>query len=129
MAVYIGIDWSTQKHDIAYLNEAGGVILHQTIGHSPQGFEAFDAQRRKLGVGVEECLVGVETEHNLLMDYLRSRRYERIYVLPPSLVKDARGRFGASRAKTDRSDAHLIADVLRTDRARLHAWQADSPLT
>jgi transposase len=129
MKVYIGIDWSTQKHDIVYLNEEGGIILYQTIPHSPAGFEAFDEQRMELGVSVEDCLVGIETEHNLLIDFLTSHQYQQIYVIPPSMIRDSRGRFGASKAKTDRSDAHLIADMLRTDRARLHAWHSDSLLT
>ncbi|MBE3141037.1 MAG: transposase [Thermoplasmata archaeon] len=129
MKVYIGIDWSSQKHDIMYLNEEGGIIAYQTIPHTPLGFEAFDDQRMKLGVGVEDCLVGIETEHNLLIDFLSSRQYRQIYVIPPTTIKGSRGRFGASKANTDRSDAHLIADMLRTDRARLHVWHADSLLT
>lgn len=129
MKVYIGIDWSTQKHDIVTLNEKGGLLLYQTIPHSPAGFEAFDQQRQKLGVDVEDCLVGIETEHNLVVDFLTSRGYAQIYVIPPSMMQASRGRFGTSQAKTDRSDAHLIADMLRTDRARLHAWQANSLLT
>jgi transposase len=129
MIVYIGIDWSSQKHDIVYLNEEGGIIAYQTIPHTPLGFEAFDDQRMKLGVEVEDCLVGIETEHNLFLDYLSSHQYRQIYVIPPTTIKDSRGRFGASKANTDRSDAHLIADMLRTDRARLHVWHADSLLT
>ena len=129
MKVYIGIDWSTQKHDIVFLNEEGGIILYQTIPHSPAGFEAFNEQRMKLGVSVEDCLVGIETKHNLLIDFLTSRQYKQIYVIPPSTIRDSRGRFGASKANNDRSDAHLIADMLRTDRARLHIWHADMLLT
>jgi transposase len=129
MTVYIGIDWSSKKHDIVYLNEAGGIIAYQTIPHTPLGFEAFDDQRMKLGVEVDDCLVGIETEHNLFMDFLSSHQYRQIYVIPPTTIKDSRGRFGASKANTDRSDAHLIADMLRTDRARLHVWHADSLLT
>ncbi len=129
MKVYIGIDWSSQKHDIAYLNEEGGMIAYQTIPHTPLGFEAFEDQRRQLGVTVDDCLVGIETEHNLFLDYLSSHQYRQIYVIPPTTIKDSRGRFGASRANTDRSDARLIADMLRTDRPRLHLWRADSLLT
>ena len=32
--VYIGIDWSEQKHDIAIMNEKGGVIDQLTIAHT-----------------------------------------------------------------------------------------------
>jgi len=129
MTVYIGIDWSSQKHDIVYLNEEGGIIAYQTIPHTPCGFEAFDDQRRKLVIDTDDCLVGIETAHNLFLDYLSSHQYPRIYIIPPTMIKNSRGRFGASKANTDRSDAHLIADMLRTDRARLHPWHADSLLT
>lgn len=129
MKVYIGIDWSTKKHDIVYLNSEGGIIFYQTIPHSPSGFEAFDRQRRNLGVGAEECVVGIETEHNLLIDFLSSHQYEQLFILPPSMIKGSRGRYGPSKANTDFTDAHLIADILRTDRARLHAWHPDEPLT
>ncbi len=121
------LEHSKARHRL--LERVGGLILYQTISHSPAGFEAFDEQRQALGVGREDCLVGIETEHNLLVDFLTSRGYEPIYVIPPSMIRDSRGRFGASKAKTDRSDAYLIADMLRTDRARLHVWQADSSLT
>lgn len=89
----------------------------------------MDAERQKLDVTTNECIVGLETSHNLLMDYLETSGYSQIYVIPPTVVKDSRGRFGVSKAHTDQSDARLIADILRTDRARLHQWQPDSLLT
>ena len=50
MIVYIGIDWSKDKHDIGFMNEQGGQVLHMTITHSPKGFARFDMQRQKIGV-------------------------------------------------------------------------------
>jgi len=99
MKVYIGIDWSTQKHDLVTLNEKGGLLLYQTIPHSPAGLEAFDQQRQILGVDVEDCLVGIETEHNLVVDFLTSRGYPQIYVIPPSMMQASRGRFGTTKPR------------------------------
>ena len=76
-----------------------------------------------------ECLVGLETAHNLLLDYLWDHGYQQIYVIPPLVVKSSRGRYGHSTARDDTLDAQLLADLLRTDRARLHPWQPDSQLT
>src|SRR5512136_2769569 len=129
MKVYIGIDWSKDKHDIAFLHPNGEVLAYLTVEASPKGFESFDIQRRRMGMAVGECLVGIETDHNLFVDYLISQGYERLYVLPPMLVKEARQRYGSSGANTDRSDGRLIADILRTDQGRLHRYQPDSPLT
>jgi transposase len=129
MQVYIGIDWSEQKHDVAFMNEKGGLIERMTIAHTWEGLLQIDRMRQRIGVSEQDCLIGIETSHNLLLDYLISRDYSRIYILPPSMVKDCRGRFGASKAHTDRSDAHLLADIVRTDMQRLHCWQVDSLLT
>ncbi len=68
MIGYIGIDWSKDKHDIGFMNEKGGQILHMTIPHSPEGFERFDQQREQLGFEPEACLVGIETHHTLFLD-------------------------------------------------------------
>ncbi len=129
MKVYIGIDWSKDKHDIVFMNEQGGHISHLTIEHSPGGFELFDEKREIMGVQPQQCLVGIETHHNLFLDYLWSRDYSSIFVLPPFQVNRSRGRYGSSGASSDRSDAGLIADILRTDRHRLTLWRPDLPLT
>jgi transposase len=55
--------------------------------------------------------------------------YHQVYVIPPSVVKSTRGRYGQSGARSDERDAFLLADLLRTDRARLQPWRPDSLLT
>lgn len=129
MRVYIGIDWSEQKHAVCYLNEAGAVILERTIAHSPEGLLKFEEDRKGLGLTPQEMVIGLETAHNLLIDYFLDRGYGQLYVLPPTLVKASQGRYAQGGAKDDRRDAQLIADILRTDHGRLHAWQPDSLLT
>ncbi len=129
MSVYIGIDWSQDKHDVAFLNEAGAIIARLTISHQPDGFRELDATRQQLGVAAEACLVGIETAHNLLLDFLWDHGYSRVYVIPPFVVNSSRGRYGNSGARDDNKDAQLLGDLLRTDRARLQPWRPDSQLT
>lgn len=129
MQVYIGIDWSKDKHHILFMNEHGASVAEIEVPHTPGGFVRLDALREQLGVPAEDCLVGIETHHNLFVDYLVSHGYQQLYILPPYQVNRSRGRYGASGAVSDRSDAHLIADMLRTDRGRLNPWQPDGLLT
>lgn len=129
MQVYIGIDWSETKHDVVFMNEAGAELAGLTIPHSWDGFVQFDAERQQLGLEPADCLVGLETAHNLFIDYLWSQAYPRVYVLPPNQVKSNQGRFRQSQARDDPEDARLIADILRTDRGRLQPWHPDSLLT
>jgi transposase len=71
----------------------------------------------------------METAHNLIIDFLWSRGYSQIYVVPPTTIKGNRSRFRHSRARSDASDALVIADCLRTDQGRLQPWKPDQPLT
>jgi transposase len=111
------------------MNEAGAAIARQTIPHSPEGFLKLESMCQDLEVAPTDCLFGLETAHNLVIDFLWSRDYTNVYVIPPSVVKSTRGRYGQSRARTDQSDALLLADLLRTDRLRLQPWHPDSLLT
>jgi transposase len=129
MKLYLGIDWSQNKHDICLLNPSGVIQAQTVIDHSETGFCQLDHLRKQLGASPQECAIGVETAHSILIDFLWDRSYSSIYVLPPSLVKGSRTRLRSSGARDDPSDAFLIADILRTDLGRLHCWQPDSPLT
>jgi len=129
MKVYLGIDWSEKKHNVCWLNEAGAVIQELVVPHTPEGFLQLSSVCQQLQVAAGEAVIGLETAHNLLIDFLQASQLGPIYVLPPNLVKSNRGRFAQSGAKDDRRDAQLIAEILRTDRGRLHAWQPDGLLT
>ena len=63
----------------------------------------------------------------------RSRRPARrgvtVVVISPNQVKNLRGRYGSAGNKDDRLDAFVLADTLRTDRARLRPLTPDSPAT
>jgi hypothetical protein len=84
MRVYLGIDWSQSKHDLCWLNETGAVVAELTIPHQPDGFEQLDAVRRKMGLAAGECWVGLETAHNLAIDFLWARGYHQVFVIPPN---------------------------------------------
>jgi transposase len=129
MKVYIGIDWSKEKHDANFMNEAGQAIQYCRFAHTQTGFLELDAARQKLGVDPSECIVGIETSYNLLVDALWNWGYEQVYVLPPSAVNRSRGRYKQSKARTDRSDAWLIANLLRTELHNFHPWRPNTALT
>ena len=52
-----------------------------------------------------------------------------VVVISPNQVKNLRGRYGSAGNKDDRFDAFVLADTLRTDRARLRPLIPDSPPT
>jgi transposase len=129
MPIYIGIDWSENKHDVVFLNDAGAIVAQLTMSHTPAGLLNLEKTRQYAGIDIAECWVALETAHNLVIDFLWSRGYGQVYVIPPSVIKSCRGRYGSSGARNDPKEGRLIADVLRTDQARLQPWRPDSLLT
>jgi len=60
--------------------------------------------------------VAIETPRGLLVACLR-RTGRQIYAVNPLSVARYRDRHSVARAKSDRVDAELLANILRTDRA------------
>jgi transposase len=127
MKTIIGIDWSESKHCVHIYNEAGSLLTRLEIPHSLEGFAQLRRRIAAINSEPSNCLIAIETSHNLLVDYLARCGYT-LYILVPSVVKSNRGRQGSSGAKDDDRDAQLLGDILRTDRGRLIPWQADGPL-
>lgn len=128
MKTIIGIDWSESKHVIHIYNEVGSLVSRLAISQSVSGLSQLKQQITAVNKVAPNCLIAIETSHNLLVDYLAGCGYT-LYIIAPSVVASNRGRQGSSGAKDDDRDAQLLADILRTDRGRLIPWQADDPLT
>ncbi len=122
--LYIGIDWSEAKHDVCILNKTGAVLKEFTITQTANGHTRLEQEIKSFDMTADQCLIGLETSSNLVMDFLEPRPYT-IYVIPPNQVASSRGRFSSSGRRNDRSDAHLLADMVRTDRHRFAPWRAD----
>lgn len=129
MKLYIGIDWSSKKHDVCFMNPQGGVIQQIEIEHTQAGLYEIEKVRKKLEIALEDCSAGIETSRNLIIEFLLNQGYQRIYVLAPHLMKGNRSRYAASGGHNDASDAMLIAEILRTDCGRLIPWEPDLLIT
>jgi transposase len=129
MTVYLALDWGTTHHEVLFLQADQTVLAQLRVAHSLAGLQQLDQTRQRLGVAAGACLVGIETAHHLLIDWLWAHDYQQVYLIPPAVTRTARQLYRQSGAKSDRSDALLLANLLRTDLARLHPWQPDSALT
>ncbi|MBV7335293.1 IS110 family transposase [Chloroflexi bacterium TSY] len=90
MQIFIGIDWSETKHDVMITDENGRRINYMTIEHSVDGFKQLEKWRETMDIGHEKCRIGLETAHNLIIDYLWDAGYTNLYVLPPNVVNASR---------------------------------------
>jgi transposase len=124
----IGIDQSQKKHDVCLMNESGTQLARFEIPHDARGFERLDEERGRIRVSPQDCTVALESGHSLLVDYLLDRHFQ-VYVIPGKAVDRYRDRHRQSRSASDKSDAVVLAHILRTD-CHLHTpWHADQPIT
>ena len=123
----IGIDWSWGHYDVCILAPNGAILSQFRIARTTTGLEQLQKKINKFEISPNSCLVGIETAHDILVDFLLSCQYQ-VYVIAPSIVNSSRGRFGSSGAHSDKTDARLIAELLRTDQARFAPWRPDSTI-
>jgi transposase len=75
----------------------------------------------------DEVVVGIETDRGLLVGALVAAGYE-VYAINPMSVDRYRDRHATSGGKSDRGDAKVLADLVRTDRHNHRTVAADSEL-
>ena len=72
-----------------------------------------------------EVAVGIEIDRGLWVMALRAAGYT-VYAINPRQVSRYRERHGTSGAKSDKADAHTLADMVRTDSHQLRPVAGDS---
>ncbi|MGW3766196.1 IS110 family transposase, partial [Streptomyces sp. NPDC005131] len=74
-----------------------------------------------------EVVVGIETDRGSWVQALIASGYQ-VFAINPRQVNRFKERYGTSGAKSDKGDAHALADMVRIDRAQLRAVAGDSEL-
>ena len=119
-----GIDWGSADHAVCVVDAAGQVRARFTVAHDRAGIGKLIAGLR--AAGVREA--AIERSDGVLVDALLEAGLTLV-VITSRQMKNLRSRYGSAGAKDDRFDAFVLADVLRTDRARLRPLVVDTPAT
>ena len=119
-----GVDWARDDHAVAVVDAGGQVVERFTVAHTAAGLR--DLVRRLAKLGADE--VAIERPDGPVVDALLEAGLT-VVVISPNQLKNLRSRYGSAGNKDDRFDAFVLADTLRTDRARLRPLVPDSPAT
>ena len=122
--VTCGIDWARDDHAVSVVDARGREISRCTVEHSAAGLRELVAVLAR--AGAREA--AIERPDGPVVDALLEAGIT-VVVISPNQVKNLRGRYGSAGNKDDRFDAFVLADTLRTDRARLRPLIPDSPAT
>jgi len=128
MRLFVGDDWAEDHHDVEVMSEAGKVLARRRL---PEGVAGIAQLHALIGgfLGEEadaEVVVGIETDRGPWVTALIAAGY-LVYPVNPLQASRYRERHGVSRAKSDSGDAHMLADMVRTDSHQLRPAAGDSP--
>jgi len=121
---YAGVDWATRSHAVCVVDGTGSVLERYEVEHTEAGLS--DLVARLWNSRIDG--VAIERPDGPIVDALLGAGL-RVVVIASRHVKGLRSRYGSAGNKDDRSDAYILADVLRTDGHRLRYLVPDSPAT
>jgi transposase len=117
MGFCAGVDWGGSEHAVCVLDDTNGAVAAQfTIAHTSSGLADLIGQFARFGAA-SALWVALERPSGILVEALLAAGHQVIPV-HPNMVKATRSRYRASGGKSDRGDAYVLADLLRTDRHR-----------
>jgi hypothetical protein len=129
MRLFAGDDWAEDHHDVEVMDEAGRVLARRRLPEGAAGMAQLHALVGGL-LGEDdddaEVLVGIETDHGPWVTALVAAGY-RVFPVNPQQSARFRARYAVSGAKSDAGDAHVLADMVRTDSHQLREAAGDSP--
>src|SRR5215469_9706971 len=128
----VGDDWASDHHDVELMDEAGRTLARARLPEGAEGMARLHALvgehlGEHAGAGEAEPVVrvGIETGQGLWVLALAAAGYQ-VFAVNPAQAAACRQRHRVSGAKSDSTDAHLLADLVRTDAHQLRAVAADS---
>jgi transposase len=126
--LFVGDDWAEGHHDIELQDGAGRVLSRGRLSETVEGLARLHAM---IGEHVGEdddvtVVVGIETDQGLWVRALIASGYQ-VYPINPLQVARYRETDSTSGAKSDRADAHTLAEMVRAKWRTLRPAAADSP--
>ncbi len=124
--IFVGNDWAEGHHDVYLLDEGGTRLGYARLPEGIQGIARFHQMVAEHTSDAAEVVVGIETDRGLWVGALVAAGYV-VYAINPRAVSRYRDRHSLGGAKSDRGDAKVLADLVRTDRHNHRPVAGDSP--
>jgi transposase len=126
--LFVGDDWAEDHHDVEVQDETGRQLGRARL---PEGVGGVARLHELIGehlpedAGPEQVALAIETDRGPWVQALLAAGYA-VFAVNPRQAARFRERHGTSGAKSDAGDAHVLADMVRTDRHQLREVAGDS---
>ena len=128
--LFIGDDWAEDHHDIEIVTAGGDRLARRRLPEGVAGLaglHALIADHLDPDQDPAQVVIGIETDRGPWVQALIAAGYV-VYALNPVQVARYRERHTSSGAKSDPGDAHVLAEVVRLDRAHHRPIAGDTAL-
>jgi transposase len=129
LRLLVGDDWAEDHHDVELMDVSGRVLAWARLPEGVAGMARLHAmiagQLGDADPDEVQVLVGIETDRGPWVAALAAAGYE-VFAVNPLQAAQYRKRHAVSGAKSDAGDAHVLADMVRTDAHQLRPVAGDS---
>jgi transposase len=130
--LFVGDDWAEDHHDVEVMDASGRRLAKARLPEGMAGMTRLHAMiGQALGDDIEadevaaQVKIGIETDRGPWVQALVAAGYT-VYPVNPLQAARYRERLALSGANSDAADAHMLADMVRTDSHQLRPIAGDS---
>ena len=130
--LFVGDDWAEDHHDVELMDVSGRRLAKARLPEGVAGIARLHAMiGAQLGEDAEDedavglVKIGIETDRGPWVQALVAAGYT-VFPVNPLQAARYRERLGVSGAKSDAADAHMLADMVRTDSHQLRPVAGDT---
>lgn len=130
--LFVGDDWAEDHHDVEVMDASGRRLAKARL---PEGMAGMARLHAMIGAALGDDIeaedaaaavrIGIETDRGPWVQALVAAGYT-VYPVNPLQASRYRERLSVSGAKSDAADAHMLADMVRTDSHQLRPIAGDS---
>jgi transposase len=130
VVLFIGDDWAEAHHDVELQDATGRILACRRL---PEGVAGLAQLHGLIADHLDEddeassVVIGIETDRGGWVNALVAAGYQ-VHPINPLQAARYRERLGTSGAKSDPGDAHVLAEIVRVDRAHHRLAAGDSDL-
>ncbi len=123
--LFVGDDWAEDHHDVYLMDDTGDKLVSRRLPEGLAGIARLHELIAERAEDPAQVVIGIETDRGLWVDALTAAGYQ-VFAINPLAAARYRDRHHVSGAKSDASDAKLLADLVRTDRHNHRRIAGDS---
>ena len=127
-AAFIGLDWGSEKHSIAFQAAGSRQIDTFTLKQTPEDLHGWILKLRDK-FGGRPVALAIEQTKGAVIHALLGCDFVHVFRINPKSLADYRKAFSPGGAKDDPTDAEYLLEWVKLHRDRIKPWMPDDAQT